>query len=100
MVDQRVKWIQLANRYDNLSDSEKERLKARMADWSKLPIQEKRIARNNYLETLSISNDRKLEAWEAYQQLSPEEKKQLAEQAQQRKQKKPSLVNSPSLKSN
>jgi hypothetical protein len=99
-VDQRVKWIQLANRYDNLTNTEKERLKSRMADWSKLPINEKRIARANYLNTLAISNDQKLEAWEAYQQLSAEEKKELAEHALSKKQKKPSLVNSPSLKTN
>ncbi|SMC51616.1 DUF3106 domain-containing protein [Polynucleobacter kasalickyi] len=99
-VDQRVKWIQLANRYDNLTNTEKERLKSRMADWSKLPINEKRIARANYLNSLAISNDQKLEAWEAYQQLSAEEKKELAEHALSKKQKKPSLVNSPSLKTN
>jgi hypothetical protein len=99
-VDQRVKWVQLANRYDNLTNTEKDRLKSRMADWSKLPINEKRIARTNYLNTLAISNDQKLEAWEAYQQLSAEEKKELAEHAQSKKQKKPSLVNSPSLKTN
>jgi hypothetical protein len=99
-VDQRVKWIQLANRYDNLTNTEKDRLKSRMADWSKLPINEKRIARANYLNTLAISNDQKLEAWEAYQQLSAEEKKELAEHALSKKQKKPSLVNSPSLKTN
>jgi hypothetical protein len=99
-VEQRVKWIQLANRFDNLTEAEKERLRARMADWSKLPSNEKRIARANFLKAQSISNDQKLEAWEAYQQLSAEEKKELAEHALSKKQKKPSLVNSPSLKSN
>ena len=99
-VEQRVKWIQLANRFDNLTEAEKDRLRARMADWSKLPSNEKRIARANFLKAQSVSNDQKLEAWEAYQQLSAEEKKELAEHALSKKQKKPSLVNSPSLKSN
>jgi len=99
-VEQRVKWIQLANRFDNLTEAEKERLRARMADWSKLPSNEKRIARANFLKAQSVSNDQKLEAWEAYQQLTAEEKKELAENALSKKQKKPSLVNSPSLKSN
>jgi hypothetical protein len=99
-VEQRVKWIQLANRFDNLTEAEKERLRARMADWSKLPANEKRIARANFLKAQSVSNDQKLEAWEAYQQLTAEEKKELAEHALSKKQKKPSLVNSPSLKSN
>ena len=100
-VDQRVKWIQLANRYDNLSESEKERLKSRMADWAKLSITERRLARANYLKALSISNDRKLEAWEAYQQLTPEEKKLLTDEALAKsKNKKTSIVNSPTLKTN
>jgi hypothetical protein len=72
-----------------------------MADWSKLPINEKRIARNNYLETLSISNDRKFRRLGRHtNNYLPKKKKQLAEQARQRKRKKPSLVNSPSSKSN
>lgn len=100
-VEQRIKWIQLANRYDDLTESEKERLSSRMADWAKLSINKRRFARQNYLKSLSISNERKLEAWEAYQQLSPEEKQKLLEKASEKsKQKKPSLVNSPSLKSN
>lgn len=97
--EQKSKWAQLANRYDQFSDTEKERLKIRMLDWSKLSIKERRTARANFIKSQSIPNEKKAEAWEAYQQLSPEEKKQLADEANS-KQKKPSLVNAPSLKPN
>jgi len=98
-VEQRSKWVQLANRYEKLPEADRERLKSRMSDWAKLSPTDRRVARANFIKSLDIPNDKKSEAWEAYQQLTPEEKKQLADEAAEKnKSKKPSLVNSPSLK--
>jgi len=97
-AEQKTKWIQLANKYEKLPQSDRDRLKSRMSDWAKLSVSERRVARANFIKSLEIPNDKKSEAWEAYQQLTPEEKKQLAEEAEKNKSKKPSLVNSPSLK--
>jgi hypothetical protein len=97
-AEQKTKWIQLANKYEKLPESDRDRLKSRMSDWAKLSVTERRVARANFIKSLEIPNDKKSEAWEAYQQLTPEEKKQLAEEAEKNKSKKPSLVNSPSLK--
>jgi len=98
-AEQRTKWVQLANRYEKLPEAERERLKSRMSDWAKLSTNDRRVARANFIKSLDIPNDKKSEAWEAYQQLTPEEKKQLADEAAEKnKSKKPSLVNSPSLK--
>jgi hypothetical protein len=97
--EQRSKWIQLANRYEMLPEVERERIKSRMFDWSKLSPKDRRLARANFIKSQNIPNDKKSEAWDAYQQLSPEEKKSLADEAAEKnKPKKPSLVNSPSLK--
>jgi hypothetical protein len=97
--EQRTKWVQLANRYEKLPEAERERLKSRMSDWAKLSTNDRRVARANFIKSLDIPNEKKSEAWEAYQQLTPEEKKQLADEAAEKnKSKKPSLVNSPSLK--
>ncbi len=99
--EQRSKWIQVSNKFESLPEADRERLKSRMADWAKLSSQDRRIARANYIKSLDIPNDKKSEAWEAYQQLSPEEKKQLADEAADKKKaKKQSLVYSPSLKTN
>ena len=89
------KWVQVAHKFEKLPSTEQERLRSRMTEWAKLSANERRIARDNYLQSLNIPSDKKAEAWQAYQQLSPEEKKKLAEGVN----KKPSLVNSPSLKS-
>jgi len=98
-AEQRTKWVQLANRYEKLPEAERERLKSRMSDWAKLSTNDRRVARANFIKSLDIPNDKKSEAWEAYQQLTPEEKKQLADEAAEKnKSKKPSLVNSPTLK--
>jgi hypothetical protein len=94
--DRKQKWTQVATRFEKLPAAEQERLQSRMGEWAKLSANERRIARDNYLQSLNISSEKKAEAWQAYQQLSAEEKKKLADEASQ---KKPSLVNSPSLKS-
>ncbi len=100
-VEQRTKWVQLANRFEKLPEADRDRLKSRMSDWAKLSTNDRRVARANFIKSLDIPNDKKSEAWEAYQQLTPEEKKQLADEATEKnKSKKPSLVNSPTLKTN
>ena len=95
-VERKQKWLQVAAKFSKLPSSDQERLKSRMREWAKLSSNERRIARDNYLQSLNIPSEKKAEAWQAYQQLSPEERKKLADEAAQ---KKPSLINSPSLKS-
>lgn len=98
-IEQRNKWVHLSNRYEKLPADDRELLKSRMSDWAKLSPSDRRIARANFINSLNIPNDKKAEAWEAYRQLSPEERKQLTEEAAEKnKTKKPSLVNSPTLK--
>lgn len=93
--ERKQKWGQVANKFEKMSPTEQDRLQSRMKDWTKLSPDARRVARDHFLQSLTIPNDKKAEAWQAYQQLSPEEKQKLADQAAS---KKPSLVNSPSLK--
>lgn len=95
-TDMKQKWVGVAKKYEKLPATEQERLRSRMSEWSKLSPNERRVARENYLKNMNVTPEKKAEAWQAYQQLSPEEKKKLADEASR---KKPSLVNSPSLKS-
>lgn len=78
--DRKTKWLRVANRYPYMTAPEQERLQGRMADWAKLPQKDRRIARDNYLSSLQIPAEQKAAAWEAYQQLSEEEKQKLAQQ--------------------
>ena len=91
----KMKWIKVADRYPTMSASEQERLQTRMAAWAKLPQKDRRIARDNYLSSLQFPAEQKTAAWEAYQQLSDEEKQKLAQQEQSRK--KSSAVTSPAI---
>lgn len=91
----RKQWIQIANRYPKMSDADQQRLQSRMNSWSKLSQKDRRLARENYLSSLKFPSDKKAEAWNAYQQLSDEQKKKLANA--EVKKKKPSAMNAPTL---
>ena len=91
----RKKWIQIANLYPKMSDADQQRLQSRMNSWSKLSQKDRRLARENYLSSLKFPSEKKAEAWNAYQQLSDEQKKKLANAEVKRK--KPSAMNAPTL---
>ena len=90
------KWLEVANRYPQMSDSERSNLKSRMTEWAGLSTKERQSARDNYLRTLKFSAEKKAAAWESYQQLSDEDKKRLADK--KATSTKPTTVTSPTLK--
>ncbi len=94
LPDSRKKWTQVANIYPKMSAQDQERLQSRMAGWSNLSQKERRLARENYLASLKFPAEKKAEAWSAYQKLSDEQKKKLAESAVK---KKPTAANAPTL---
>lgn len=94
LPDSRKKWIQVANIYPKMSAQDQERLQSRMSSWSNLSQKERRIARENYLASLKFPAEKKAEAWTAYQKLSDEQKKKLAESEAK---KKPTAANAPTL---
>jgi hypothetical protein len=95
--ERRQKWIQVANVYPKMKRADQERLQSRMNEWANLSQKDRRIARDNYLSSLRFPAEEKASAWQAYQQLSPEEKKKLA--AKEDSKKKPTAANSPTLQS-
>ncbi|MGO4329209.1 DUF3106 domain-containing protein [Cupriavidus sp. 2TAF22] len=74
----RRKWLQIAERYQKLSPAEQARLQTRMTEWVKMTPQQRRLARENYQITRSLPPQKKAEAWDKYQQLPEEQKKNLA----------------------
>ncbi len=94
LPDSRKKWIQVANIYPKMSVQDQERLQSRMTSWSNLSQKERRLARENYLASLKFPAEKKAEAWTAYQKLSDEQKKKLAESEAK---KKPTAANAPTL---
>lgn len=80
-VAQKRKWIALSSNFPRMSGEEQAKLHSRMTEWASLSPQQRSIARLNYGAAKKISPDDKKAKWEAYQALSPEEKKKLASRA-------------------
>jgi hypothetical protein len=72
------KWLQLANRFTAMKPEEQQRVQERMRQWAKLTPQQRELARETYARTRRIGPDQKTASWENYQQLTDEQKKQLA----------------------
>ena len=94
LPDSRKKWIQVANIYPKMTTQDQDRLQSRMASWSNLSQKERRLARENYLASLKFPAEKKAEAWSAYQKLSDDQKKKLADSEAK---KKPTAANAPTL---
>ena len=75
---QKRKWLALSQNYPKMSGAEQAKLQSRMTEWAALSPQQRTQARLNFGETQQLSPDDKRAKWEAYQALSPEEKRKLA----------------------
>lgn len=75
------KWIVLSRNYHSLPPAEQALMHSRMTEWANLSPQQRTIARMNYAATRALPANDKKAKWEAYQALSPEEKRKLASRA-------------------
>jgi Protein of unknown function (DUF3106) len=78
---QKRKWIAIAASYSNLQQPEQEKLHSRMAEWAALSPADREVARLNFAQSKAIAKPGRAADWEAYQALSPDERKKLAEGA-------------------
>jgi hypothetical protein len=72
------KWLALSQNYPTMPPGEQARLHSRMQEWAALSPQQRTLARLNFAESQRVNADDKRAKWEAYQNLSPEEKRTLA----------------------
>ncbi|MGJ7487783.1 DUF3106 domain-containing protein [Variovorax sp. LT2P21] len=75
------KWLTLSRNHAKLSPAEKATLHSRMTEWTALSRQQRDQARFNFAEVKQVPADERKAKWEAYQALTPEEKRRLAESA-------------------
>lgn len=75
---QKRKWLALSVNFPKMSGDEQAKLHSRMSEWVALSPQQRTQARLNFGEAQQLSPDDKKAKWEAYQALSPEEKRKLA----------------------
>jgi len=75
------KWIALTQSYATRSPDEQKKMQGRMLEWAALSQSQREQARLNFAETKKISPSARAADWETYQNLSAEEKQQLAAKA-------------------
>jgi len=80
---QQRKWLEVSRNYPSMSDVDKASMHSRMAEWGALSNRERAEARLNFATTTELVHEltpqEKKAKWEAYQSLSAEEKKKLAD---------------------
>ncbi|CAB3685866.1 DUF3106 domain-containing protein [Trinickia soli] len=90
--ERKRKWIKIAARFAKMSPEAQKRLHERMAQWVGMTPDQRRVARENYQVSKALPPQARQKAWQAYQQLSPEQKAKLA--ALERK-RRPTVVSAP-----
>ena len=75
------KWLEVAARFPAMPADERVRVQQRMAEWARLSPNERAQARLQFQEVQQIAPAERQAKWEAYQALSPDERKTLAQQA-------------------
>ncbi len=88
----KAKWLEIAEKFQAMKPEEQQRMHDRMREWAKLTPEQRRLARENFSRANKIDRAKKSVQWQQYQQLSEEQKKQLAARAVRKKQ----LANLPS----
>jgi hypothetical protein len=84
-IGQKRKWQSVAKDFDKLPAPQQAKMHARMTEWTALSPQQRANARQNFAQhrelTDGLTPEQRKAQWQAYQQLSPEEKTKLAENA-------------------
>lgn len=81
----RAKWIEIANRLSSMPPDERQRMQDRMKEWARLTPDERGRARLSFQEAKQLSPQQRQARWEAYQALPEEDKKALANRAQDKR---------------
>lgn len=77
----RQKWLEIAARFDRMSPAEQARVQERMRAWAELSPGERGQARFNFREAQRLRPEARQSDWEAYLQLSEEDRRRLARSA-------------------
>ncbi|MDP1901299.1 MAG: DUF3106 domain-containing protein [Rubrivivax sp.] len=80
-TDRKQKWIEVAARFPAMPADERRRIQERMAEWARLTPTERARARIQFQEAQQLPAGERQARWQAYQSLSAEDRKSLAQQA-------------------
>jgi len=79
--DRKQKWIEISGRMPGMPPAERERVQARMTEWTRLSPTQRGQARLGYQQAQQVAPKDRQAQWEAYQALPPEQKRQLQARA-------------------
>ena len=80
-ADQKQKWVELAAQMPSMSSDERQRVQARMTEWSKLTPEQRGTTRFQFKQAKELAPTNRQARWDAYQALPDDEKKELASRA-------------------
>jgi hypothetical protein len=78
-AERKQKWVEVAARMPSMSAAERQRIQARMTDWSRMTPDERGRARQRYQESRGLDARERQQRWEAYQALPAERRRELAQ---------------------
>ena len=84
-ASRRSKWLEIANRLPSMPADERQRMQDRMTEWARLTPDERGRARLSFQEAKQLSPQERQARWEAYQALPEEDRKALANRAQDKR---------------
>lgn len=79
------KWLVIADKFSMMAAEQQARVQSRMREWVALRPEQRRIARESYLQAKELDPAQKNAKWELYQHLPEDEKQRLAEAAAKKK---------------
>lgn len=78
-ANRRSKWLEVAAKFPAMPAAERERIQARMADWSRLTPSERGQARQQFQESRQFAAEDRQARWESYRALPEEQRTELAQ---------------------
>ena len=73
------KWLEMSRRFGSMRPAEQERVHERMRQWVRLTPEQRALARENYTRTRKLAPGEKTATWESYKQLTPDQRRRLAQ---------------------
>jgi hypothetical protein len=95
--DRKLKWLEVAKKFPQLTPEGRQRVHERMVQFAKLSPEEKRTARLNFQRAYELPLEQRQSLIQQYQELPPEKKQALAEKAR-KKPEPPRATKSPAKK--
>jgi len=81
----KLKWLEIAATFPNLSADARERSQQRMHEWVRLTPEQRRLARDTFSRVQTLPPDKRAALLERYEKLPEDKKRALVREAQARK---------------